>query len=188
MLSSSLLAGSGIDIGQSIAVMPDGSFYVVGYYSSPTLSAGALVVTNGDTNGGTNDAFVARFDTQGDPVWLRSFGGPGVDSATSVVVDASNHVYVAGEFMDTATFSASPLVTRSAAGARDGFVARLDANGALQWVEVAAGPFSTDVAVEVVALDDRLPATGVEVSMLLAVAVLASGLVLVARGRRIARW
>lgn len=292
--SMSLLTGSDLDIGRSIAVGSDGSLYVLGDFTSPTLSAGALVVANA----GATDVFVAKFDRRGDPVWLRSFGGPLNDFAGSLVVDASSGVYVGGEFANTATFSASPVVTRSASGLSDGFVARLDTGGALEWVaqvggptlrrddvsnlavtadgsvtvtaggvdvrieglrpepggvlnvrpgesltltlsglqagsdvrvemfstlrrlwsgaadadgavravvvvprdrepgphtlrvtgREAAGPVRAEVLVEVATLDDRLPATGVEVSLLLAVAVVAAGLVLVARSRRVTRW
>jgi hypothetical protein len=64
----SLITGTDIDIGRSVAVGPDGSIYVTGFFRSPTLAVTSSaqvvhVVTN--TTSGDRDAFLAKFDAQG---------------------------------------------------------------------------------------------------------------------------
>lgn len=64
---------------------------------------GGLYVT-GSTGGvmpgqvamGDLDAFVGKYDTDGDELWIRQFGTGGFDEAFSVTVDTSGTLYVVG--------------------------------------------------------------------------------------------
>jgi hypothetical protein len=140
----SLLTGSGTDIGRAIAVASDGSVYVAGFYTSPNLTVtSSTQVVHSVTNSGaagTREAFLAKFDSDGEPVWLWSFGGAGDDYAEALAVDSNDRIYVGGYFSGTATFRAtSPSVVGTSAGMSDGFVARLSAAGDLQWATTFGG-------------------------------------------------
>ena len=75
------------------------------------------------------DAFVAKFDSSNNMLWSTFLGGSGSDSGNALAVDASGHVFVAGN--STATWG-TPV--RAYSASYDAFVARLDtATGALQW-------------------------------------------------------
>ena len=65
-------------------------------------AAGGVVVagfTQGNvagTNAGGNDAFVGRFDSSGNQVWMRQFGTPSDDSVEGVAPDGAGGVLRAG--------------------------------------------------------------------------------------------
>jgi hypothetical protein len=61
-------------------------------------------------------------------LWNTFLGGSGHDSGSAIVLDASGNLYVSGASDTTWGWPATPL-----AGGWDGFVARLDTNGALQF-------------------------------------------------------
>ena len=75
--------------------------------------------TNGDLGGaaaGAGDAFVARYDTNGNHVWTRLLGTNEADIARSVSADDRRAVYAAGQ-------TAGKLGAAQAAGF-DAFIAK----------------------------------------------------------------
>lgn len=95
----------------------DASIYVVGFVS------GALP---GQTALGQLDAYVRKYDSNGNVVWTRQFGTAGNDAALAVAVD-DGAVYVGG--FTTGTFAGA-----TSAGGTDAFVARFSAQGSQVWV------------------------------------------------------
>lgn len=80
------------------------------------------------------DAFVAKYDQNGVPLWTKSFGTPAADptemqleSATSVTTDAAGNVYV------LATLLGSPANLPGVTAGADGTVLKFDAAGTLVW-------------------------------------------------------
>ncbi|MCH8979561.1 MAG: SBBP repeat-containing protein, partial [Armatimonadetes bacterium] len=71
----------------------------------------------GQTSAGNFDAFVRKYDADGNEVWTRQFGGSGSDRASGISVDASG-VYVAGSTTGT-------LPGQTSAGSADAFVVKL---------------------------------------------------------------
>src|ERR1043166_8836739 len=62
---------------------------------------------------GLGDAFIAKYDSDGNNVWARRGGGTinyQADRANAVAVDSANSFYVTGDFTGTATFD--PLSDR----------------------------------------------------------------------------
>ena len=68
--------------------------------------------------------------------WAVSTGGSGTASATSVGVDSTGNVYVAGRFSDTVAFGPK---TATAKGIYDAYVAKLDPAGKFLWVTPMGG-------------------------------------------------
>lgn len=77
-----------LDYGHGLATDAQGNVYVVG------RTADSLF---GQTYGGWEDAFLVKFDADGNELWGRLFGSAESDSARSVVLDAMGGVLVAGE-------------------------------------------------------------------------------------------
>ena len=107
---------------EAIALDSGGNLYVAGYSTS---TWGTPVRAYG---GGSTDAFVAKVSPTGSIVWNTFVGGTGSDYAYDLDVDASGNVFVGG---NSQTSWASPLLAYTSG--TDGFVARLDGNGALVW-------------------------------------------------------
>ncbi|MDH3216059.1 MAG: T9SS type A sorting domain-containing protein [Candidatus Krumholzibacteria bacterium] len=76
-------------------------------------------VLSGEEAAGTGDAFVVKFDPEGNEMWARQFGSSSRDDATTVSCDASG-AFVAG-------FTDGTLPEQTTAGLTDAFVARLGA-------------------------------------------------------------
>ncbi len=78
------------------------------------------------------DAFIIKFDSNGNKLWSRQFGAPDSparvsrDSAKAVAVDAQNNLYVTG-------YTDGTFVGSSSFGGTDIFVTKLDSNGNFLW-------------------------------------------------------
>jgi hypothetical protein len=79
----------------------------------------------GQTNAGGTDAFIRKYDTNGNEAWTRQFGTLGTDSGRGVAADA-NGVYVIGETSGT-------LPGQTSAGLSDSFMRKYDSNGNEVW-------------------------------------------------------
>ncbi len=120
---------------QASAVAVSGtSVYVVGQTNS---QLGA------DPQAGGQDAFIARYDSAGNLLWVRQFGTPQPDRATAVATDAEGNAYVAGT-----TFGSLDFYTN--AGGIDFFIAKFDAAGNRLWLRqngTQMDDFATGLAV-----------------------------------------
>jgi Bacterial Ig-like domain (group 3)/PKD domain/SdrD B-like domain len=107
-------AGNFSETEQVNSIAADGSgVYVAGKIGLPNAS------------GGIADAFVRKYDTAGNVIWIHQFGTTSQDQATGVTVDDSG-IYVAGTTGGT-------LPGQIRAGGVDAFVRKLDANGTQVW-------------------------------------------------------
>ncbi len=91
-------------------------------------AATASLYLAGSTTGGGNgglDAWIARYDTNGNKLCERAFGTAGNDGATGIAADGAGNIYVGG-YTPSAPGSNQP----------DGWVARYDANCIEQWVRI----------------------------------------------------
>jgi len=82
---------------------------------------------------GSLDAFLARFNKDGQLQWASYFGGPGQNWGEAVTYDNSGNIYISGY-----TYSSSGIATNGAyqtflEGAEDAFLAKFSDNGAIQW-------------------------------------------------------
>jgi len=111
---------------QATGIAADGTaIYVVG------TTSGALP---GQTQVGGTDAFLRRYDHDGNTVWTRQFGTTASDTATAVGVSATG-VYVAG-------YTSGALPGQVQVGGFDAFIARYDANGSAGWTRQFGTPGS----------------------------------------------
>jgi Beta-propeller repeat/S-layer homology domain len=128
LVYSTLLGGSGADIGQAVAVDPTGSAYVTGSSSSSTF-AGAPTGGAQTSNRGSQNAFVAKLNSAGAALqYFTFFGGTGTDQAYAIAVDASMNAVIGGQTTSTGLATAG-VVQTSPGGANDGFVAKLNTAG-----------------------------------------------------------
>ena len=123
-------------LGDDVAFFSDGSVCAVGRFD-----VDVVVDVDTRTSSGDFDGFVARFDAAGVVSWVRSFGGPGYD-APSAAAAIGDGCAVTGRIEEGAAFEGELAET---GGGVDGFVARYDVTGALEWVRVIGGPGTDDV-------------------------------------------
>lgn len=84
------------------------------------------------------DAFVAKYDTNGNFVWAKQFGGPGdtVPRSDVLAVDKNNNVIICGNFNNTVDFDPGPGVYNITSSAHiQAFIVKLNSNGDFIWAE-----------------------------------------------------
>ncbi|TVQ22202.1 MAG: hypothetical protein EA367_04520 [Leptolyngbya sp. DLM2.Bin15] len=76
------------DTARRLAVDSAGNVYTVGQ------TQGTLP---GQTSAGGTDAWIVKYDTNGNQQWLNQFGTSSLDEAQAIALDAAGNVYVTGE-------------------------------------------------------------------------------------------
>jgi hypothetical protein len=126
--------------GYSVCYDSDGFVYAVGdFQGSFDFDPGAG--TDIHTNNGFFDAWLSKFDLDGNIVWTRTWGGTAYDDGPSVAVDEAHNVYDSGMFMSVgADFDPGAGTDfHSSNGAIDGFVSKFDSNGNFKWARTWGG-------------------------------------------------
>jgi hypothetical protein len=127
--------GSGDDAASMVTVDNSGNAYIVGSFRSIASFSEAQQVTSL----GTDDAFIAKYNTNGVLQWVRTMGGTGQDVAYWAKTDANGDIVVTGYFQGTLSFSNSTQ-TLTSAGNSDIWIAKYSgSNGNLLWAVSAGG-------------------------------------------------
>ncbi len=95
--------GSDADWGYGVAVDSSANVYVTGYFQETV----DFDPDGGDphTSKGYRDVFASKFDSSGNIVWARTWGGSLFDEGYGVATDSSGNVYVTGRFWGTVDFA-----------------------------------------------------------------------------------
>jgi len=110
--------GSVSDRAEAVDVDPYGNVYVAGY------TEGELP---GQTSAGYDDAFVRKYDTEGNEIWTQQFGTGSYAYAYDIIADSSG-VYVAG-------YIVGALPGQTQVSTIDAFVRKYDLNGNEIWTQ-----------------------------------------------------
>ena len=106
------------------------------------------------TLGGSQDAFIAKFSTEGALAWSSYFGGTGLDVFQSAVCDESGNILLAG-------YSSSPGLASTGSyqqvngGAEDALLVKFNGQGQLQWSTYMGGT-EQDRALSISAINDAI--------------------------------
>lgn len=122
-----------------IAYDPTGNVYISGLFRDyATFGGNTTIYSNGN-----NDMFVAKYDTDGNFLWVQNAGSTGRDEAKGVICDAAGNVYVCGMYSDGITFGTQTLTSPN--GYFNTFLAKYSPTGTLDWVKTGGGDYD-DVA------------------------------------------
>jgi hypothetical protein len=130
---STYLGGAEYEGAYAVAVDPAGYVYVGG----STDSVGTFPLLRPfepDYGGGDADAFIARFDPEGQLVFSTYFGGAGYDAVNDLALDHDGNLLVVGETRSVDLPTTPDAFQEgygggSAFGFGDGFIARLSPSG-----------------------------------------------------------
>jgi len=147
---SRAFGGEGWDGAKALAMNEQGEVYVGGYFKSASLDmGGAPLINAGPAN--HSDVFVAKYDSLGNHLWSKRFGGASLDELTDVELDSKGNLFVAGKFMSSIDFGGGDLQTY---GETDFFVTKLDGDGEHIWSE-HFGTSSSDAGTIILAIDSQ---------------------------------
>jgi hypothetical protein len=129
LIYSTYLGGSGIDVGNAIAVDSSGDAYVTGSTTSSNFPTVAPFQASNGGGSSFGDAFVAKLNASGSAlVYSTYLGGSGEDQGRGIAADSSGNAYVAGATAST-NFPTSNAIQAANGGSNDAFMTKLSANG-----------------------------------------------------------
>lgn len=134
------VSGGGYYSDKALGITADknGNVYVCGFFTNTAIFSGTTIYGNGN-----KEIFIAKYDMNGNFIWIRQAGGPGRDEAKAIKCDALGNIYITGMYEDGTQYEsfilASPLDYFNI------FLAKYDPDGNLAWVKTAGGNYD-DVA------------------------------------------
>jgi hypothetical protein len=114
----------------------NGNHYVAGNYAD-TLFIDGIAYPN-YLNDGSNDAYIAKYDANGNVLWVRTINGPSSQLIKSMKVNATTgDCYVSGSFIADLYVNGTKLNSQTFSGFSTNFyrsfIMRFDTNGNLIW-------------------------------------------------------
>jgi len=129
--------GTNGSLGYDVAVDASGNVYLAGYTSS--ANAISTPGSHQPVIGGSQDAFLVKFDNAGVRQWATYYGGPGNEEGRSVAVDASGDVYLAGQTTSAISISTGGSHQPVFSGSQDDFLVKFNSAGVRQWATYYGG-------------------------------------------------
>ena len=127
--------GADWDNARAVAVDGPGNIYLAGSFRSPSITFGSITLTN--TAAGMYDAFLVKYDSDGNVVWADATGGPGNNDPISLSTDPMGNVFITGNFSGSIMTFGPLTVTNH--GLDDLFIAKYDASGNVLWAKSEGG-------------------------------------------------
>ena len=169
LIFSTYLGGSDREFGDAIVTDNGGNIYVTGATQSADLPVVSPVQA---TFGGQSDAFVGKYDPNGNPLYLSYLGGGDVDRGLAIAVDGNGNAYVTGktglsevnqpfatseppQFQSTRDFPVvNPFQSTFFGGFDDAFITKLNDSGSELLYSTYYGGNGTDLG-EAIAVDSE---------------------------------
>lgn len=125
----------------SIRLDSSGNIFVAGCYLSDTLYlSDSLYLINCDTVIYSEDAFIAKYNSNGICQWAERISGMNFESVGFITIDSYQNLIVAGSFnSNNDTISFNNGITLINSGTNNGFLAKYNENGECQWATKIGG-------------------------------------------------
>jgi hypothetical protein len=128
------IGGTSIDRAQCIETDASGNVYVAGAFSdSVDFDLGVGTTKLGAA--GMRDAFLAKYNSEGEFIWAFSFGDTYDDEILDLKVDNEGNIIITGSFMGTIDLDPGVGTTNvtSVMSNNDGFLAKYSSSGSFIW-------------------------------------------------------
>lgn len=147
--------GTQDDLCSSVAVDASGNVYIAGTTSS-TSGIASLGAFQNNYGGGATDAYLVKFDANGNRLWATYYGGSQDDRGFAVKVDASGNIYLSGSTNSAAGIAFGGFQNSFNGGLSDAFLVKFDANGNRLWATYfgGSGKDSYEVYANNIAIDN----------------------------------
>jgi len=113
------LGTSSSDFGKDVTTDSSGNIYVTG---------DTLGDLDGNTNSGSNDIFLVKYDSTGTKQWTKQLGTSGYDYGQGVTTDSSDNIYVTG-------YTTGGLDGNTNSGGKDIFLVKYNSSGTKRWTK-----------------------------------------------------
>ncbi|HRJ30130.1 MAG TPA: SBBP repeat-containing protein [Cyclobacteriaceae bacterium] len=131
--------GTGSDSGRDVTTDGSGNVYLAG----TTQSFSAIAIGgHQNSNSGAGDAYLVKFNTNGERQWATYYGGTSYDEGSSVGTDEAGNVFLAGSTASTTNISNNSHQNTFGGGGEDpsdAFLAKFNTNGTRLWATYYGG-------------------------------------------------
>lgn len=132
--------GPSHDYAYKIAIDSSNNVYATGSFEGTVDFDPSSTGSASLTSVGATDAFLTKFDSNGNFLWVKKFGGLSSDGGRSIAVDSNGNVYLAGLFQGVVDFDfGSSEESFTAVASNDMFLTRLTSDGNYQWTKRYGG-------------------------------------------------
>ena len=121
------IGGSSIDLGQGIATDSNGNVWATGYFEGSINIDGQG--QDDLTSNGSQDSYLAKFDSNGNFEFARNIGGSSVDRGHGIAMDSNGNVWATGYFSGTIDIDGDGNNDLTSNGGEDSYIAKFDSNG-----------------------------------------------------------
>jgi len=125
------LGGSGSDSGNDITTDSDGNVYSTGWFNESIDLDGDG--TNDLTSAGGNDAYIAKYSSDGTLAWAKNLGSSGDDSGNDITTDSDGNVYATGWFNESIDLDGNGTTDLSSEGGDDAYIVKYTSDGSFNW-------------------------------------------------------
>ncbi|NUM51069.1 MAG: T9SS type A sorting domain-containing protein [Flavobacteriales bacterium] len=138
------------DFPHDVATDSQGNVFLIGNFTSDSIFFGNTKLLN--TSPLSSDIFVVKYNSNGDVIWAKSFGGAVSDNAHSVCIDTDNNAIITGLCLSNSImFGLFTLM--GGGGSPNVFTTKLDPNGNVLWAKSNA--FSSNGIGYAVSVDSK---------------------------------
>lgn len=125
------------DVGTGIVTDEYGNAYLTGSFARDSITFGSTTLYSA----GSYDFFIAKYDSGGTLIWVRSAGGTKMDDGNQLAIDQHKNLYVAGRFLSPSiSFGNVTLLNSDSLGlSSDVFIAKYDSSGNIIWAISGGG-------------------------------------------------
>ena len=118
------------------------NIYAFSSFSSTSITVGSTTLFNNDVTGVTSDAFYAKYDSSGNPIWAKSFGGTLTDDIYVATLTKDSELYLAGAYYSPAMTLGGTTLAAPDSGSL--YIAKFDGAGNPVWAKKIAANDSLD--------------------------------------------
>lgn len=123
------------DRGLDVACTPDGEVLICGFFTGTASFGNGVTLT---ANANSQDAFVAKYDADGNILWAKAGGSVGSsDRANAVTSDADGNVFITGQYTGDASFG--PFTLAGTGTTNEVFVVKYSPDGNELWARSGNG-------------------------------------------------
>ncbi len=137
-------SSSGGEFGNASSVATDaaGNVYMAGSTTSPNnMAFGGFQNTWAALQ--YSNAFLVKFDANGNRLWATYYGGTISTSGSGVATDAAGNVYLAGNTQDTSGIASGGFQNKYGGGSQNAYLVKFDQDGNRIWATYYGGAIGT---------------------------------------------
>ncbi len=126
------IGGKGSENVSGIYVEPNGNFFITGYFISEAKFGEMKVRAASNKSFESVTLFVAKYNTSGDPIWVKTSKNTGSDTGNGITSDNKGNIFVLATFDGKIIYDEK---TATSMGKNDMCVIKINSTGNCEWIK-----------------------------------------------------